>query len=296
MALYWPAFEFSFGLDASRLLPFIAAIESCKAAASTAILPPQWRAGESSAVLQASLREQAEASGEPVDEIQLRKHAMALTLATKSQAWVRLRFAPGCALITLDDILSMHSMVAEEAGVRYSSAGIMRQEGQAVITGTATIGIHVGAPAPRLPRLMHEYIQFVNGAMLNSLPPIIHALVAHFFITTIHPFSDGNGRVSRLVSAAILFQRGYNGHGFYAPSNYFYENEERYHRILFGLQQEPCPDLTEFIAFGMEGLALELRGINNFIKVKINRIAARDELPLPRWRRALNSAESSAQL
>jgi Fic family protein len=101
--------------------------------------------------------------------------------------------------------------------------------------------------------------------------------------------------VSRLVSAAILFQRGYNGHGFYALSNYFYENEERYHRILFGLQQEPCPDLTEFVAFGMEGLALELRGINNFIKVKVNRIATRDELP-PRWRRALHSAEPSAQL
>jgi hypothetical protein len=61
------------------------------------------------------------------------------------------------------------------------------------------------------------------------------------------------------------------------------------------LQQEPCPDLTEFVAFGMEGLALELRGINNFIKVKVNRIATRDEFP-PRWRRALHSAEPSAQL
>jgi hypothetical protein len=45
----------------------------------------------------------------------------------------------------------------------------------------------------------------------------------------------------------------------------------------------------------MEGLALELRGINNFIKVKVNRIATRDELP-PRWRRARHSAEPSAQL
>lgn len=31
-------------------------------------------------------------------------------------------------------------------------------------------------------------------------------------------------------------------------------------------EQEPCPDLTEFLAFGMEGLALELQGIKRGCK------------------------------
>jgi Fic family protein len=182
--------------------------------------------------------------------------------------------------MSLDDIVTMHRMVAEEAGIRYDSAGKMREEGFQVYTGTQGIGYHMGAPPERLPQLMRGYIQFVNGPDLNSLSPIIHALIAHFFITTIHPFSDGNGRVSRLVSAAVLFQRGYNGHGFYALSSYFYENEERYHRVLLAAQQEPVPDLTDFVAFGMEGLALELRGISNFIKIKLNRVGTRDKLPV----------------
>jgi Fic family protein len=126
-----------------------------------------------------------------------------------------------------------------------------------------------------LPRLMADYIQFINSASLTSMPAAIHALVAHFFFTTIHPFEDGSGRVSRLVAAGILFRRGYRGHGFYALSNHFYENQERYHSLVYQTQQTPVFDLTRFVAFGMEGLALELRGINSFIRVKLNRAAER---------------------
>jgi Fic family protein len=63
-----------------------------------------------------------------------------------------------------------------------------------------------------VPRLMARYVQFINERdWPASLPPSIHALLAHFFIATIHSFEDGNGRVARLVSAGILFQRGYQG-------------------------------------------------------------------------------------
>ncbi len=287
MSLYWPAFEFNFTLDMARLLPHMAAIEASKAAASLRMLPPQWRA-HSAAEVEARLRQAAADQGVELEEIQFRKQVFLLSNASQAQAWVKQRFAPGSLPMCLEDVETMHRMVSEEAGVHYETPGVMRQEGQGVITGTATIGIHVGAPAIKLPHLMDQYFRFITSRRLLDLPAIIHALVAHFFITTIHPFGDGNGRVSRLVSAGILYQRGYNGHGFYALSNYFYENELRYHEILFRQQQEPCPDLTEFLAFGMEGLALELQGINNFIKIKLNRVAERKALAA-----AHNSSSSS---
>ncbi|HET6935562.1 MAG TPA: Fic family protein [Candidatus Angelobacter sp.] len=287
MSLYWPAFEFNFTLDMARLLPHMAAIEASRAAASLRMLPPQWRA-HSAAEVEARLRQAAAEQGTELEEIQFRKQVFLLSNASQAQAWVKQRFAPGSLPMCLEDVQTMHRMVSEEAGVHYETPGVMRQEGQGVITGTATIGIHVGAPAIKLPHLMDQYFRFIRSRRLLDLPAIIHALVAHFFITTIHPFGDGNGRVSRLVSAGILYQRGYNGHGFYALSNYFYENELRYHEILFRQQQEPCPDLTEFLAFGMEGLALELQGISNFIKIKLNRVAERKALAAAR-----NSSSSS---
>ena len=272
MSSYWTAFEFDFALDMARLLPHIAAIEASKAAASLQIVPPQWRE-KSREEAEAALREVLTAHKDPLEnEIRARKLTLVLANGGQAHRWVRERFVPGSAPMCLEDILHMHRMLSEEAGIRSNTAGAMRARGRQVITGSEEIGFHEGAPASRVPRLMEQFIQFINGKKLASLPAIIHALVAHFFVTTIHPFEDGNGRLSRLVAAGILYQRGYNGHGFYALSNYFYENEERYHRILFKQSQGPRPDLTEFVAFGMEGMAWELQGINSFIKIKLNRI------------------------
>jgi len=283
MTLYWPAFEFTYTLDMAQLLPYLAAVEGNKAASSSYVLPPPWRervsAGTEVPLSDASAQEVRNR------QIQLRKLELLNNNASRAQAWVRQRFIPGSAPISLDDILAMHRMVAEEAGIRYDNVGVLRKDGQKVVVGDAGIGYHVGAPAVRLPHLMEDYLQFISSASLTGMPAPIHALVAHFFLATIHPFEDGSGRVSRLVAAGILFRRGYNGHGFYALSSHFYENQERYYRIVFKQQQEPCPDLTEFIAFGLEGLALELRGISSFIKVKLNRVVYRETLVASRKQR-----------
>lgn len=274
MALYWPAFEFTYTLDVTKLLPHMAAIEASKASSSTSVLPPPWRERPASGEMDAPLSDPS-AQAARIKEIQMRKQELLNTNASRALAWVRQRFAPGSAPLSLDDILTMHRMIAEESGIRYANVGVLRKEGQRVVVGEVGIGYHVGAPALKLPRLMEDYVQFVNGASLMSMPAAIHALVGHFFFTTIHPFEDGSGRVSRLVAAAILFQRGYRGHGFYALSSHFYQNEHQYHSLVYQTQQTPVFDLTRFIAFGMEGLALELRGINSFIKVKLNRTAER---------------------
>jgi Fic family protein len=277
MSLYWPAFEFTYTLDMCHLLPHLAAIESHNAAWQSGIHPPPWRAQPLSESERALLNHASSQSAR-VREIQVRKEELVKNNSSHAHAWVRERFARGSRRLAIDDILTMHRLVAEEAGVRYENVGVFRQNGQRVIVGEAGIGVHAGAPARTLFRLMAGYVQFVNSDTQTRLPAAIHALVAHFFLTTIHPFEDGSGRVSRLVAAGVLFQRGYRGHGFYALSNFFYENEHRYHSLVHETQQTPVFDLTRFVAFGLEGLVLELRGIDAFLKMKVNRVAERSIL------------------
>jgi Fic family protein len=272
MSSYWLDFEFDFTLDASTLLPYIAAIEACEPAASFQIVPPEWRE-KSFAETEANLRQTMIEHKDPIEnELRIRKLALVLANAGKTHKWVKQRFIPGSAPMCLEDIIRIHRLVTEDAGIRSDTAGVMRKRGRQVITGSEEIGFHRGAPASMVPRLMARYVQFINEKDWAGLPPIIHALLAHFFITTIHPFEDGNGRVARLVSAGILFQHGYKGHGRYAFSRYFYENEEQYQRILFNASQHPRPDLTEFFAFGMKGLVLELQD-QQFHEDEVGRVA-----------------------
>ena len=270
--LYWPAFDFRSHLDMLKLLPHVAALEAYHEAASNRVRPPQWR--EQSPPGEAEIPPDLPSEqGLSQEQIDIRKRQLRTKNTDRAQVWVKRRFVPGSAPVSLADILSMHSIVADQSGVRYNTPGTLRHSGFRVSVGRPVVGgIHFGAPENRLPQLMEQYIQFVNGENLAGLPAVIHALVAHFFFTTIHPLEDGNGRVSRLVAAGILFQRGYNGHGFYALSNYFYDNDIKYHRLLHHCWQQPLPfDLTPFLAFGIEGMVIELQGISSFIKMKLNR-------------------------
>ncbi len=122
---------------------------------------------------------------------------------------------------------------------------------------------------------MEDYIRFINSPELEGNHPVIRALLAHFFLVTIHPFGDGNGRVSRLVEAGTLFQFEYNVRGFYGLSNYFYRHEQEYKSILQQCRKSQPFDVTPFIHFGVAGFASELKDINNFIKARINRLVYR---------------------
>jgi Fic family protein len=261
--MYWPAFDFDYRLDPRRLAPHLVALEAYKRAATTRVLPPQWR------------EQPASAAPGPINHVQAGNGA-------RARAWVTDRFAPGSAPLSVDDLLAMHRIVAEPDNPE-STPGTFRQ--LAVQVGRREVGgLHLGAPPERLPLLVQQYMQFINSNDSLRVHPVVHALVAHFFLVTIHPFGDANGRVSRLLTAGLLAQRGYNVHGgFYALSAYFYQNDIEYHTLLHRCWLNPLPfDLTPFVAFGIAGFVMELKSINSFMQIKLKRNAERDLLTPPR--------------
>jgi Fic family protein len=213
-----------------------------------------------------------------------------------AQEWVRKRFSPGSPPLRCEDLLEMHRMVTEHSDTHNNVPGKWRTF--SVVVGSPEMGgVHRGAPYERLDHLMDEYIKFVNHPRLADAHAVIRALVSHFFLVTIHPFGDGNGRVSRLVEAGILFQQGYNVHGFYGLSNYFYQHEKDYKLRLQKCRDRQPFDVTSFVHFGVEGFMAELKGINNFIKAKLNRVVYRAMLVrafntrVASYRRLLNQRE-----
>jgi hypothetical protein len=285
----WGAFDFRYSLDLRGLIPHILATEEYIAAALNPVLPPHWlEVPEAAAAADAAKTwgrgQDASAADDPAaaDEkrIPVRKTA-------KARTWIRERFVPGTAALSLADILALHGMVAEEHGAGGPTAGALRTT-PCEVGRDLVGGLHRGAPAQRLPELMARYVAFVDGGELRSLPPVVQALLAHFFLDTIHPFVDGNGRTARLVAAAILSRHGYNLHGTYALMRYFYRHEIAYHTMLHRIWKR-CPfAVTPFVAFGIEGFVLELKSVDAFIKMKLNRLRDPDLAASP-WRRRIGA-------
>lgn len=64
---------------------------------------------------------------------------------------------------------------------------------------------------------------------LVTFPPPVIAGVAHYALTDIHPFADGNGRVARLLSAAILMRLGFISRRLFSFERYYAENRDAYY-------------------------------------------------------------------
>jgi Fic family protein len=310
--MYWEHFKFEYRADMLPLFKYLVDIEAYKEAALNLVLPPEWRdqldrlnrvravygttALEGNPLSEAEVSHQMDLLSENKTQEKISREQLQIRNAGLAQAWVRQRFVPNSPPLSVPDILKIHSMVTQESDEQHNVPGRFRTF--SVQVGSPDMGgVHIGAPAGALQRMMEEYAGFINSKRLEDEHPVVRALLAHFFLVTIHPFGDGNGRVSRLVEAGILFRQGYNVHGFYGLSNYFYKNEIRYKTLLQESRKESPFEMSPFVGFGVEGFALELKGINNFIQTKLNRVIYQNMLVrafnkrVGRRRRLLNQRE-----
>jgi Fic family protein len=63
----------------------------------------------------------------------------------------------------------------------------------------------VPPPSDRVPALMADLVEYMNGGVHA---PLVQAAIVHAQFETVHPFTDGNGRVGRALIHAVLSRRG----------------------------------------------------------------------------------------
>jgi len=115
-----------------------------------------------------------------------------------------------------------------------------------------------------VPALMKEFISFINSEPVIETHAVIRAILAHFYLVSIHPFGDGNGRTSRGVEAYILYNGGYyNALGFYSLANFYYRNRGAYVEQLQKARFQYDGNLTAFVKFSLNGFVEELEDIRN---------------------------------
>lgn len=123
---------------------------------------------------------------------------------------------------------------------------------------------------------MGRFIRWFNEGVSTTWDPVVRAIAAHFYIVSIHPFGEGNGRTSRGVESLLLYQAGINARGFYSLANYYYRNRAEYIRLLDHVRFETQGDLTPFVLFALRGLEEELRAVHEEVLAEVRLIAFRD--------------------
>lgn len=167
-------------------------------------------------------------------------------------------------------ILKFHEILTE--GIDYPNNEPGRYRNHAVNVGF----YRPPAEGEKVRSLMTEFVHWLNTGLAASWDPVIRAIVAHFYLVSIHPFGDGNGRTSRAVESFLFYKAGVNVRGYYSLANFFYRNRLEYVNRLNIIQTRGVSDLTPFVAFALDGLVQELEAVHAEVLEEVRIIAFRD--------------------
>jgi Fic family protein len=129
----------------------------------------------------------------------------------------------------------------------------------------------VPPPADRVADLMGDLERFIHNEE-STLPPLVRIALAHAQFETIHPFLDGNGRIGRLLIAALLEQWNLLPEPLMYLSGYLKQHQAEYYRRLSIIRIEG--DWEAWVAFFLEGVATAARDAENSINAIASLIAA----------------------
>ena len=122
--------------------------------------------------------------------------------------------------------------------------------------------VHFEAPPHNLlqAELARFFVWFNQSKQQKSLDPIIRAAIAHLWFVTIHPFEEGNGRLTRSITDLALAQGDKQSIRFYSMSVSLLENRKSYYQILEATQRGD-KDITAWISWFIDMLDLTVGNV-----------------------------------
>jgi Fic family protein len=113
--------------------------------------------------------------------------------------------------------------------------------------------VFVPPPADQVPGLLADLERFIH-ATGDDLPPLVKVALVHVQFETVHPFLDGNGRMGRLLIAALLEHWGLLPEPLMYLSGYLKRHQETYYRHLSTVRTEG--DWEGWVGFFLEGVEM----------------------------------------
>ncbi|MGD9170041.1 MAG: Fic family protein, partial [Candidatus Thiodiazotropha sp.] len=113
-------------------------------------------------------------------------------------------------------------------------------------------------------KLTGDLFKFIEGN-IGKIDPIILAAIFHRQCVIIHPFIDGNGRTTRLLTTAILGKAGLDLFEIFSFENYYNRNITRYFKAV-GLEGDYYDlkddiDFSDWLEYFADGILDELRRV-----------------------------------
>lgn len=170
---------------------------------------------------------------------------------------------------TADRLLHIHQGVTTDLLPQHQT-GQWRREPVVIYDPRSKDVVFLPPDHEDVPRLMGELVEFVRSNQ-EQLDPVILAGLFHKQFVIVHPFVDGNGRVTRLATKLLLARLGINTFNLFSFENFYNKQVTRYFQMV-GLQgdyyklSETGVDFTEWLEYFAGGILDELLRVRKVIE------------------------------
>jgi len=158
--------------------------------------------------------------------------------------------------ITESLIREIHKRLVEGVRGGMASPGVYRTVQNYVINSATGVTIYTPPPAFDVPILMSELVRWLNQE--QEVHPVLISGIGQFQLVHIHPFLDGNGRTSRLLSTLSLYRAGYDFKRLFSISEYYDRNRAAFYEAIQNVRERDM-DLTLWLEYFVAGLATQMR-------------------------------------
>lgn len=129
------------------------------------------------------------------------------------------------------------------------------------VTGGDGRILYQAPDAEQVPALMTEVVDWLEYGDVNA-HVVVRAAMAHLHLVSVHPFRDGNGRISRITQSLVLAREGLLSPEFASIEEYLGAHIPDYYRVLREVQggsYQPDRSATPWVDFCIEAHLAQAR-------------------------------------
>ena len=156
--------------------------------------------------------------------------------------------------------LTVAGIIPEEEVGMYRNVQVVLRD---VLTGEI---VHRPTPAAEVPYLMENFFAWLDNPSTKDLHPVLKAGIVHYAVVNIHPFTEGNGRVSRALATLILLNEGYDIRKLFSLEEHYDKNVGAYYYAIKTADQNSDHDLTQWLEYFVEGVAIEFNRVKDQVQ------------------------------
>lgn len=169
--------------------------------------------------------------------------------------------------ILFKDTMKLHSLVADNL-LSEDKTGLIRSSNIYIVDGRGHVN-YMGPKSSQVKKLIDELLIWLE-VNKNNLHSVLIAGILHYEFVSIHPFSDGNGRTTRLLVKVFLNLINYDFRGCLVLDSYYWQNLSAYYGAISHAKtykDQSKADMTDWLMYFTEGFYKETKELERKVDI-----------------------------